>query len=291
MAHQKVDVDKLSGVETTGHEWDGLKELNNPLPKWWLYVYYICIAWSVVYWVFYPAWPLGKTHTEGLYGYTAREAVLERIAEAKAGQAVYLDRIAKAKVDEIRADPDLLNFALAGGRTMFNENCAACHAAGGQGRAGGFPVLADDDWLWGGTSADIYQTIRAGIRAEHPDTRMSLMPAFGADKLLEPAQIADVAQFVLAQSNRADDKAAAERGKAVFADQCASCHGPEAKGMAEVGAPNLTDDIWLYGNTAAAVRSQVTKPRHGVMPAWSGRLDDNTIKQLAVYVYELGGGK
>jgi cytochrome c oxidase cbb3-type subunit 3 len=280
----KIEKDSVTGTETTGHEWDGIKELNTPLPKWWLYVLYATIIWSAIYYVLYPTIPGIK----GLLGYSQREEVAERIAEARARQGSNLKRIAAAPLEEIKADADLLNFAMTGGRAAFADNCAPCHASGGAGRPG-YPILADDDWLWGGSLEAIHQTIRDGVRAGIDETRESDMPAFGADELLEKDQIQAVADYVLSLSQQA--AAAGTPGAEVYVEQCASCHGEAGEGGREFGAPKLADQIWLYGGEKEEVASQVTRPRQGVMPAWSGRLDDTTIKMLAVYVHALGGGE
>ncbi len=293
----KKETDALSGVETTGHEWDGLRELNNPLPKWWLYIFYVCIAWSIVYYVLYPAWPLGKSYTKGLLGYSQREELVQKMAEGKKGQEKYLTAIAAASVGDIQKDRELLAFAMAGGRSYFNENCAACHGAGGQG-AKGFPTLADDVWLWGGTTEDIYKTIRHGIRSDDPDTRGTVgtgMTAFGKDGILNREQIAQVAEYVLALNKRSTDAAAAEKGKVVYEENCVACHGDEGQGSVaiglDVGAPPLVTANWLFGGDKAALVETITNGRAGVMPAWAKRLDDATVKSLAVYVHNLGGGK
>lgn len=287
----KPEKDAVTGVETTGHEWDGIKELNNPLPKWWLYVFYVTIVWSFGYWVLYPAIPLGKTYTMGILGYSQRVEVQNDMAMARAAQARHLDLIEKASVDEIRGNPDLLNFALAGGKTMFAENCAPCHGAGGAG-AKGYPTLADDDWLWGGTAVDIEQTIKHGIRSGNDaETRASAMPKFGADGLLKADEINDAAEFVLALAGKPGDAAAAERGGKIFADNCVACHGEKGEGSADLGAPKLSDGIWLYGGDKKTIVETITNSRSGVMPAWATRLDAKTIKQLTVYVHGLGGGK
>ncbi|ALJ34104.1 cytochrome-c oxidase, cbb3-type subunit III [Azospirillum brasilense] len=289
--------DALSGVETTGHEWDGLRELNNPLPKWWLYIFYVCIAWSLVYYVLYPAWPLGKSYTKGLLGYSQREELVQKVADGKKAQEKYLTAIAATSVEDIQKNKDLLAFAMAGGRSYFNENCAACHGAGGQG-AKGFPTLADDVWLWGGTTADIYKTIQHGIRADDGDTRGTVgigMTAFGRDGILNRDQIGQVAEYILSLNKRSTDAAAAEKGKTVYDENCAACHGENAQGSLavgmEVGAPPLVTANWLYGGDKATLVQTITNGRAGVMPAWSKRLDDATIKSLAVYVHNLGGGK
>jgi cytochrome c oxidase cbb3-type subunit 3 len=278
--------------ETTGHEWDGIHELNKPLPKWWLWTFYATIVWAIGYWLLMPAWPLVSTYTKGLLGYSQRGRVAEQLQAAKAAQAVYRQQIAKSDLDAITANPDLLSFALAGGEAAFGDNCAPCHGRGAQGGFG-YPNLRDDDWLWGGTLAAIHQTITHGIRANDPKTRSpgAQMPAFGKTGVLQEPQIADVAEYVLSLSGRADDKEAAERGSKIFASTCAPCHGPEGKGNQAIGAPNLTDELWLYGSDKATIMNTIRGGRGGVMPAWGGRLDLETIKELAVYVHSLGGGQ
>ncbi|WP_407051993.1 cytochrome-c oxidase, cbb3-type subunit III [Methyloraptor flagellatus] len=286
MAHKELD--RVSGVETTGHEWDGLKELNNPLPKWWLYLFYACIIWSVGYYFFYPSWPLVQSYTTGLLNHSQRLEALDVTAAGAKARLANATGLADATVAQIKADPKLLEFAMANGKAAFGDNCSPCHGSGATGGPG-FPSLQDDDWLWGGKLDDIYQTIRFGIRSTPSDTRTSQMPAFGKDGVLKKDEIEQVADFVLSLSDPAVK--GADKGKQIFADNCAACHGDAGKGNQELGAPNLTDKIWLYGGTKAAIVAQVTNPQHGVMPAWEGRLDPITIKSLAVYIHSLGGGK
>jgi cytochrome c oxidase cbb3-type subunit 3 len=286
----KIEKDLVTGTATTGHEWDGIKELDTPLPKWWLYVFYATIVWALAYYVLYPAWPSLSSHTSGLLGFWSRTEIRERLAEQTAQRAPFLERLRAAPLDRIESQPDLLNFAIAGGRAAFLENCAPCHGSGGAG-AKGFPSLADDDWLWGGTRDAILQTITHGVRNADTDSRTSLMPRFGTDGILKKTEISDVAEFVLSLSGTEGDKAAAGRGRAVFAENCAACHGEKGEGNQEMGAPNLADKIWLYGGRKADVVESITKARAGSMPAWSGRLDDATIKMLTIYVHTLGGGK
>lgn len=290
MAHER-ERDHHTGTETTGHEWDGIKELNTPLPKWWLYVFYATIVWSIGYWIVYPAWPLAASYTKGIWGYSQRERVMENVEQAKAAQSGFVDRIREASLQDIVADDELRQFAMAGGRAAFGDNCAACHGTGAQGAPGGYPSLVDDAWLWGGTLDDIHTTLEVGIRADHPDTRLSEMPAFGVDQILSREEIDQVSEYVLSLSGTAANQQAAEAGATIFADNCAACHGENGEGMVEMGAPNLADAIWLYGGEKADVVYTVTHSRAGVMPAWSGRLSPETIKQLTVYVHELGGGQ
>lgn len=285
----KPEVDSVTGVETTGHEWDGLKELNNPLPRWWLWVFIITIVWAIGYFVVYPAWPVPGGATKGIGGYTQAKELEKSQAEIVERQKAYLERFGKASFHEIMNDPELYAFATAGGSIAFKNNCAVCHGNGAQG-AKGYPNLNDDDWLWGGKLADIYQTLKDGIRAGTDQTRFSQMPAFGRDGLLKRAEINDVVDYALTLSG---GKAGAgyTKGAEIFKSQCAVCHGAEGKGNHSVGAPNLTDKIWLYGGDRATVFETVYNSRSGVMPAWGTRLDDDTLRELTVYLHQLGGGE
>jgi cytochrome c oxidase cbb3-type subunit 3 len=285
------EIDAVTGVETTGHVWDGdLKELNKPLPRWWLYVLYACIVWSIGYWVVYPAWPLLDGYTRGTLGYSQRGEVMKDLMAAKAGQEKLAAAIAQRTPAEIEKDVDLMEFVMRGGATQFANNCAPCHGRGAQGFKG-YPNLNDDDWLWGGSLEEISRTLRFGIRSGHPETHESAMPRFGTDQILTNAQISDVAKFVISLSAMSNDAAASARGRAIFAEQCAACHGAEGKGTAEMGAPNLTDGIWLYGGSQSDVEETIRTGRSGMMPAWDGKLDAVTIKMLSIYVHSLGGGK
>jgi cytochrome c oxidase cbb3-type subunit III len=286
----EVEHDPVTGRPTTGHEWDDIKELNTPLPKWWLYILYATIIWSVVWWVLYPSWPGIHGYFGGILGYNQRAALEQRMAEAAAARAVYLERLEGASLEEIANDPELLSVAFAGGGAVFADNCAPCHGLGGAGQ-GFYPTLADDSWLWGGSLDEIERTILYGVRSDHPDTRLNEMPAFGALEILGRSEVADAADYVFQMSGQEHDAAAAERGAVIFAEQCASCHGEDGKGIAELGAPDLTDQLWLYGGTRREIVQQVYAPRHGVMPAWAGRLSPEAIKSLTIYVHGLGGGQ
>jgi cytochrome c oxidase cbb3-type subunit 3 len=285
------EIDDVSGTETTGHEWDGIKELNTPLPRWWLWTFYATIVWAIGYMVLYPAIPLVTGSTKGVLGYSSRADVAREIAEAKTGMAGLLDKVGSMALEDIRKDPDLFQFAVAGGRSAFSVNCVQCHGSGAAGGKG-YPNLNDDEWLWGGSLDAIHTTLVHGIRFEgDDDTRVSDMPAFGRDGVLDTAQIDDVAEHVLALSGQEHDQAAAERGTAIFEENCAACHGAQGEGIADVGAPALSNAISLYGGDKASIVETVTNARRGVMPAWGRRLDDATLKQLAVYVHSLGGGQ
>jgi cytochrome c oxidase cbb3-type subunit III len=290
MAEQR-EVDSVSGTATTGHQWDGIKELNTPLPRWWVWLFYATIIWAFGYWVVYPAWPLVTSYTTGMLGYSSRADVAVEVAALHTLRSEKAAALQKTSLVDIEKDPNLLAFARAQGKAAFGDNCAPCHGTGAAGGKG-FPNLNDDDWLWGGKVTDIEQTIKFGIRAPNDQSRQSQMPAFLRDKTLKPEQIVTVANYVRSLSGlpvRPGVDLAA--GKKLFADNCALCHGPEAKGNQELGAPNLTDKIWLYGSDEKDIIQTISYARNSVMPAWSGRLDPLTIKSLAVFVHTLGGGK
>lgn len=287
---KKEDIDEVSGVETMGHEWDGIKELNNPLPRWWVWVWLICCIWAVWYWVVYPAWPVPGGATEGIGGHSQLIELKESQNEILAKQAHYLTKFEKASDQEVLNDPELYSFAVAGGKAAFKDNCATCHGTGGAGGKG-YPNLNDDDWLWGGKLEDINLTITHGIRDdEDEDTRTSQMPSFGKDELLNREEIYAVIDYVTALSG-GKEKESYTQGAQIFAENCASCHGDNGKGMYDFGAPNLTDKIWLYGGDRKTLYETVYNARAGLMPAWQGRLDGNTIRQLTIYLHQLGGGE
>jgi cytochrome c oxidase cbb3-type subunit III len=290
MASEK-HFDEVTGTHTTGHVWDGdLRELNKPLPRWWLYVLYASIVWAIGYWIAYPAWPTLSGYTKGYLGYSQRAEVASDVATARAAQDQFRQKIGSTALADIRKDQNLMQFAMAGGAAVFGDNCAGCHGRGAQGSVG-YPNLNDDDWIWGGSLESIHKTISYGIRSGHKDAHDSAMPRFGLDGVLDAGKIADTADYVRSLSGLPVDKDAVQRGAAVFAENCAVCHGGDGKGNQELGAPNLTDAIWLYGPTHDAIATSVKTGRGGIMPAWEGRLDPASIKMLSVYVHALGGGK
>ena len=292
MADDRQDIDVVTGTPTTGHVWDGIRELNTPLPRWWLWLFYLTIIWSVGYWIVYPSWPLLSSYTTGMLRWHARQAVVFDLDALQAQRGPMAARLAAASPQEIASDPQLSDFARAWGRPAFAENCAPCHGAGGGG-AKAYPNLNDDEWIWGGKLEDIAHTIRYGIRSGERDGRQgAAMPAFGRDGILKRADIETVADYVRSLGGLpADAKADLAGGRKIFVDNCAVCHGEDGKGKRELGTPDLTDAIWLYGSAKELIVEGIWNGRGGVMPAWAGRLDEATIKALAVYVHSFGGGE
>jgi cytochrome c oxidase cbb3-type subunit 3 len=285
------EIDHVTGKTTTGHEWDGIKELNTPLPRWWVLTFYACIIWAVAYWIVYPAWPLLSSYSPGVLHYSSRADVAVELANLEKIRGEKMVALGSASLADIEKDPALLALARARGKTVFGDNCAPCHGSGAAG-AKGYPNLNDDDWLWGGTLDQIMQTIQFGVRSGHPKTHDSAMLAFGKEGILKPEQVVTVANYVRSLSGLPTAQGYdAAGGKKIFADNCSSCHGDTGKGNQDLGAPNLTDKIWLYGSDEAALVETITNGRSGVMPAWVDRLDPSTIKAMAVYVHSLGGGK
>lgn len=287
MANEHID--KVSGTKTTGHEWDGIRELDTPMPRWWLITFYITIIWAVGYCIFYPAIPLLKSNTKGTLGYSSRAELDKTLVEARTAQDSLRAKIKSSSLAEIKADPQMLAFAQAGGKAAFKVNCVQCHGSGAEGSKG-IANLNDDDWLWGGKLEDIALTIQHGIRFElDEDTRTSEMPAFGRDKILDDAQIESIANYVLSLSS--GKEVTSGTGAELFSANCAACHGANGAGDKALGAPSLRDQIWLYGGEKAVVIESIHNARKAVMPAWAHRLDPETIKQLTIYVHSLGGGQ
>jgi cytochrome c oxidase cbb3-type subunit 3 len=283
------ELDRVTGKTTTGHQWDGIKELNTPLPRWWVLTFYATIVWAIGYWVVYPAWPMLWSHTTGILHYSSRADVAVELANLEKIRGDKMAVLGSASLADIEKDPALLALARARGKTVFGDNCAPCHGSGGAG-AKGFPNLNDDDWLWGGSLDQIMQTIQFGARSGHAKAHEGAMLAFGKEGVLkkDAITVANPCSFVVGLPTGAGFNADAG---AVPADNCASCHGEQGKGNQELGAPNLTDKIWLYGSDEATLVETITNGRAGVMPAWVDRLDPTTVKALAVYVHSLGGGK
>ena len=275
---------------TTGHEWDGIKELNNPLPKWWLYVLYACIAWAAVMCLLYPSVPGIRGYWHGLLGYSTREHAMADWHAMQARHGPAMAAIAATPIESVAADPKLMETALQSGRITFANNCAPCHGQNGTGRVG-YPALGDDVWLWGGKLADIQTTITHGIRSADPDARQSQMPSFGGDGTLKPEQIEQVADYVGVWWGTTPQGTDVTAGSKIYVENCAACHGNKGEGVRDAGAPPLAARVHLYGGTHEAIVAQVTHPRQGVMPNWNARLDPATIRSVAIYVHSLGGGE
>lgn len=287
----KEEQDRLVFGKPTGElEWDGIRKLDYPPPKWWVLTFWGTVVFAILWWILYPSWPGTDTYFRGLLGSNQRAEVARQIAAAEEDRAWASAEIGQTDIEQIRTNPQLLQYAVAAGGVAFANNCAPCHGLGGAGQ-GYFPTLADDEWIWGGTLPEIQHTIAYGVRSGNDEARDSEMPRFGADGLLTREQIQDVAEYVLSLSGQATDPEAVARGETVFVENCVACHGEGGVGMMELGAPALNDAIWLYGGEKADIVGQIHNPRHGVMPAFGERLDETTIKMLALYVHSLGGGK
>lgn len=287
----KKPVTKKSDPETTGHSWDGIEEFNNPMPRWWLWTFYVTIVWAVLYTVAYPAWPLVRGATAGVLGYSTRAQVAADMQAADEANAAIVAELAAADLTAVVPGTPLHSFATNAGAAVFRTNCSQCHGSAANG-AKGYPNLLDDDWLWGGDMESILATVTHGIRNTTDDeAHYSEMPKFGADGLLDKAQIGQVVQYVLQISGQEHDATGASEGAVVFADNCASCHAEDGTGDRMQGAPNLTDRIWLYGGDVATLTDTVTNARFGVMPAWGQRLSEDEVKAVTLYVHQLGGGE
>lgn len=280
-------------VGTTGHSWDGIEELNNPLPRWWVWVFYITIVWGILYTIAYPAWPMLTQATQGYLGYDTRAEVAAEIKQFDDANAEIKAKLIAAPLAAITTDQTLDQYAQSAGASVFKTFCAQCHGSGAAGVQGkGYPNLLDNDWLWGGDVESIHATISHGIRnTTDPDARYSEMPKFGVDGLLEKPAIAQVVEHVLKLSGQEHDATLAAAGATVFAENCAACHGEQGLGDRAQGAPNLADAIWLYGSSRETITESVYYARYGVMPAWADRLSEDEVRAVAVYVHSLGGGE
>jgi len=289
----KRPIDEPSGIETTGHEWDGIRELDNPLPRWWLYILYATIIFAVGYTIAYPSIPLIERAWPGALKWSSRQELVVDMAATEKSRAAMDAQLASRSFEEIAADTGLMDYAQRSGASAFKIVCVQCHGSGAQGSQElGYPNLNDDAWLWGGTMDAIYNTISHGVRnTEDPDARNSAMPAYGALGILDRNQISDVSDHVRALAGLEHDEAASERGAETFATQCAACHGADGEGNPLLGAPRLADAIWLYGAEHEQIMAQVANPRMGVMPPWAQRFDEATRKKLAIYIHSLGGGE
>lgn len=285
------NIDELTGIETTGHSWDGIKELNNPLPRWWLWTLYGTIVFALGYVIAYPAIPGLNSASKGQFQWSSRGDVRQELAVVEQNRQSMNEKIASMDLTAILADQDVRNYAVSAGSSMFKVYCSQCHGSGAQGGPG-FPNLNDDSWLWGGTPEQILQTITHGVRdTASAETRESQMPAFGKDAILTAKQISQVTQHVLQMAALDHVAEEASAGAAIYTENCAACHGEVGQGKQDLGAPQLNDAIWFYGNSSEQIANQVKVPKHGMMPSWQGRLGDSKVKQLAAYVLSLGGGQ
>lgn len=280
--------DPHTGHLTTGHEWNGIKELNTPVPKPVWFFLAATLAFSLIYWVLMPAWPYGVSYTRGLLGLDQRDIVTESIEAAALERALWGERIVTGSFEEIQADPQLMTVVRENGPALFGDNCAVCHGTGATGGPG-YPNLAAAPWLWGGDEANLLETLRVGINSSHPETRYSDMLAFGRDKMLERADVTRLATYVQSLSRPelrldAESQGAAEQ---LFADNCTGCHGEDARGNKDLGAPDLTDAFWIYGGETEEIRASIHGGRRGQMPAWEGKLSEVQRKLLALYILDL----
>ncbi len=283
MSEEEKRLDEETGQYTTGHSYDGIEELNTPLPRWWLWTFYATIIWGVGYTIAYPAWPMISGATAGVLGYSTRANVAEDILEHEAKNAALVGELTSVDITAIDPASDLHRYGVARGGAVFRAQCSQCHGSGAAG-AKGYPNLLDNDWLWGGTLEEIAFTVEHGIRNETADARYSEMPAFG--DILSGEEIAALVAHV-----QALPEGAGEEGATLFADNCAACHGDNGEGSRELGAPNLSDAIWLYGGDEATITETITNARFGVMPAWGQRLSDADVRAVSLYVHALGGGE
>lgn len=282
-------IDAPTGTQTVGHEWDGIEELDTPMPRWWVICFWITIIWALGYIVLYPAIPMVHSATQGIWNWSSREQLDQEMKAETLRRAPITSALAVIPVEQLPGKERLYQAAVEGGRAAFKVHCVQCHGSGAAGSTG-YPNLNDDDWLWGGDMPAIHYTLTHGIRQpDHQATRFSQMPAF--EGILNDAEIASITTYVQSLSGKAKPNTKSAAGAPLFANNCASCHGDDGKGLRQFGAPNLTDDIWLYGGDTASITATINNARYGVMPRWNNRLDPVTIKMLAAYVHSLGGGE
>ncbi|WP_428413594.1 cytochrome-c oxidase, cbb3-type subunit III [Pararhizobium sp.] len=285
------EVDPVSGRKTTGHIWNGIKELDTPIPRGVLLFLIVTHIFAVLWWFLLPTWPLGRTYTKGLLGIDQKITVEETLREGADARASWVNKIDSMSYDQIRADEQLMATVRSTGNQLFGDNCAACHGRDGKG-GNNYPNLTDDDWIWGGGPEKIQETLTVGINSRHADTRVAQMPAFGKDEMLDRQQVGDVAAYVIALSDpttsTAENVNQIDKGREVFLTTCAACHGENAKGNPDVGAPNLTDSQWIYGGSLQSIIDTIHGGRQGHMPTWDERLSPSEIKILALYVNALG---
>jgi cytochrome c oxidase cbb3-type subunit 3 len=287
----EAETDPVTGQATTGHEWNGIKELDTPVPRGILMFIVVTHLFALLWWILMPTWPLGWTYTRGLLGIDQKTTAEEAVLANQAQRAGWMDQIASLSFPDIEADEQLMAIVRETGHRLFGDNCAACHGRDAKGNSS-FPDLTDDDWLWGdGQPEAIAETLRVGINSPHEETRISQMPAFGRDQLLTSAEVRQAAAYVYSlshpESSTPDNIDQIEAGKEVFALNCSGCHGDNATGDPEAGIPNLTDAYWLYGGDLQTIITTIHGGRQGHMPTWDERLSPTDIKMLALYVHSL----
>lgn len=280
----RLERDEISGQDTTGHEWDGIKELNTPIPRVVTWAYRLTILFSVGYWIFYPAWPYVTDFTRGLSGYSSRATVIDKVETADQELASFDASLLAGSIDQLADDPDIRAKYEASTSILYADNCAACHGQGLKGQTG-FPNLVDTAWLWPSTPEEIEITLQYGINSGHGEERYAEMSAFGRDEILEPQQITELIAYVQSISGLEHDVALASNGPELFEENCSSCHGENGEGGLESGAPTLTDNVWIYGSDGDALYESIWNGRQGVMPSWEDRLTPAEIRKLALYVY------
>ena len=283
--------DPVSGQKTTGHEWNGIKELDTPVPLGILIFIVVTHVWALLWWVLMPTFPLGTTYTKGILDTDQRKIVEQDLTAALAQRAARMKAIETSSYEDILANEDLMKLVRTTGHQLFGDNCAACHGADGRGRAN-YPDLTDEDWLWGGGPEKIAETMKIGINSTHQNTRVAQMPAFGRDAILDRNQVTNVGTYVQSLSDPAVSTAQnieqMKAGREIFLTTCAACHGEDGKGNREVGAPNLTDQHWVYGGDLQTIINTIHGGRQGHMPTWDERLTPAEIKILSLYVASLG---
>lgn len=288
MAEEKR-IDGPTGTQTVGHEWDGIEELDTPMPRWWVISFWGTIIWAIAYVIVYPAIPMIDSATQGIWNWSSRGQFEQEMKVETLRRAPVANALAAVPIEELASNERLYQAAIEGGRAAFKVHCVQCHGSGASGSKG-YPNLNDDDWLWGGDLPAIHYTLTNGVRQPgHDATRFSQMPPFAG--ILTADQVGSLATYVQTLSGKSRPSSKSAVGATLFAANCASCHGTDGKGLREFGAPNLTDAIWLYGGDIASIRATINNSRFGVMPRWNNRLDEVTIKMLSVYVHSLGGGE
>jgi cytochrome c oxidase cbb3-type subunit 3 len=280
--------DPLTGHMTTGHEWNGITELNTRVPRAVWFFIIVTHIWAVAMWFLVPAWPLVTTYTEGLLGIDQRDQVEQEIAAATIARSDWTNQIIEQPISDIRADAALMNRVGTTAPALFGDNCAACHGTAASGGPG-YPSLVDQAWLWGGDAEAIMETLRVGINAQHPETRRSQMLAFGRLGVLSSTEVRTLVDHVQSLSVEGISPGNAGEGAALFAQHCASCHGEDGSGLQSMGAPDLTDDFWIYGGDARTIFDTIWDGREGLMPAWDDRLSLADRKILTIYLQELAG--